>query len=180
MIFSDFQTPLGELCLTAHADRLTGVYFIDQKHFPKQIGLWKRLDNDPTLQLAQAELLGYFHKGTQRFTLPLTLQGTQFQQQVWNALQEIPYGVTLSYKALAHRLGHPSAVRAVAAAVGRNPLSIVIPCHRVIGSDGSLTGFAGGLDRKCALLALERTDTMEDAATLGCELPPHSQAANLQ
>lgn len=155
MTFSDFQTPLGPIRLTVHDDRLTGIYFIGQKHFPTQNSLWKRRDNDPTLQIAQKELLGYFHSGKQQFTLPLTLQGTLFQQQVWQALREIPYGVTLSYKALAERLGQPSAVRAVAAAVGRNPLSIVIPCHRIIGSDGSLTGYAGGLERKRALLALE-------------------------
>jgi methylated-DNA-[protein]-cysteine S-methyltransferase len=162
MIFSDFQTPLGTICLTAHADQLTGVYFIGQKHFPTQNSLWERRDNDPTLQSAQEELLGYFHSGKQQFTVPFILQGTLFQQQVWQALREISYGVTLSYKALAERLGQPSAVRAVAAAVGRNPLSIVIPCHRIIGSNGSLTGYAGGLERKRALLTLEMELTKDE------------------
>jgi methylated-DNA-[protein]-cysteine S-methyltransferase len=159
-LFSDFHTPLGAVRLSAHNDQLTGIYFIGQKHFPSQNSLWKRLDNDPTLQLAQQEILAYFHSGRQLFTIPFILQGTLFQQQVWQALWAIPYGVTLSYKALAERLGQPNAVRAVAAAVGRNPLSIVIPCHRIIGADGSLTGYAGGLDRKRALLALEMGDVI--------------------
>lgn len=159
MIFSDFQTPLGAIRLTAHDDRLAGVYFIGQKHSPTHNRLWKRRDNDPMLLLAQTEILAYFHRGRQQFTIPITIQGTLFQRQVWQALREIPYGVTLSYKALAERLGQPGAVRAVAAAVGRNSLSIVIPCHRIIGSDGSLTGYAGGLHRKRALLALEMDGT---------------------
>lgn len=164
MIFSDFHTPLGAVCLTAYADQLTGVYFMGQKHFPMQDSLWKRRDDDLILLAAQQEILAYFHSGRQQFTVPLTLQGTLFQQQVWKALQEIPYGVTLSYKALAERLGQPRAMRAVAAAVSRNPLSIVIPCHRIIGSDGSLTGYAGGLDRKRALLALEMGNTTKREA----------------
>jgi methylated-DNA-[protein]-cysteine S-methyltransferase len=166
MIFSNFHTPLGKVCLTAYDNRLTGVYFIGQKHFPIQNSLWKHRDSDPMLLEAQQEILAYFHSGRQQFTAPIAPQGTPFQHRVWQALQEIPYGMTLSYKALAEQLSQPSAVRAVAAAVGRNPLSIVIPCHRIIGTNGSLTGYAGGLDRKRALLALEMADTMEDAADL--------------
>jgi methylated-DNA-[protein]-cysteine S-methyltransferase len=157
-IYSDFDTPLGAMRLIAHGSSLSGAYFIGEKHFLTQTSLGKQLDNDPTLQLAQRELLGYFHTGQQQFTVTLAPQGTLFQQRVWETLREVPYGATVSYKTLAERLGQPSAVRAVAAAVGRNPLSIVIPCHRVIGSNGSLTGYAGGLHRKRALLALETDD----------------------
>jgi methylated-DNA-[protein]-cysteine S-methyltransferase len=103
----------------------------------------------------RAELAEYFAGARQRFDLLLAPGGTPFQRRVWRALAAIPFGATVSYLALAQSLGAPRSVRAVAAAVGRNPISVLIPCHRVIGSDGSLTGYAGGLDRKRKLLALE-------------------------
>ena len=104
---------------------------------------------------ARDEIGEYFDGRRKRFDLPLELVGTPFQCQVWQALLEIPFGQTATYGAIARRCGRPRAVRAVGAAVGRNPVSIIVPCHRVLGSDGSLTGYAGGLPRKRALLSLE-------------------------
>ena len=110
----------------------------------------------PTLQQAAAQLQQYLQGQRRGFDLPLDLSaGTAFQQAVWQALLALPCGHTTTYAALSQSLGRPSAVRAVAAAVGRNPISVVVPCHRVVGSDGSLTGYAGGLDRKAVLLTLE-------------------------
>lgn len=103
-----------------------------------------------------AQLTAYFKGALRHFEVPVAPQGTAFQQQVWSALQQIPYGETLSYGELARRLGNPKAVRAVGLANGANPISVIIPCHRVIGSNGSLVGYGGGLATKQALLALER------------------------
>jgi methylated-DNA-[protein]-cysteine S-methyltransferase len=117
---------------------------------------WRTNDAHPVLREAAAQLLAYFAGQRERFDLPLDLShGTAFQQSVWQALLAIPAGTTVSYGALSMDLGNPAAVRAVGAAVGRNPISVIVPCHRVLGSNGSLTGYAGGLDRKTALLELE-------------------------
>lgn len=113
-------------------------------------------DGHPVLTQAAEQLAQYFAGDRQEFTVPLDPSGTEFQQSVWTALAAIPYGTTCSYRELARRLGRPTATRAVGAANGRNPLSIFLPCHRVVGADGSLTGFAGGLDTKAWLLRHER------------------------
>lgn len=147
---------LGPMVLARHGDALCGVWFADQRHFP-QAPQWNELEHDPLLENAATQIDAYLAGARTEFTLPLSLNlGTAFQQSVWRALLGIACGQTLSYSALAQRLGRPRAVRAVAAAVGRNPLSLVVPCHRVLGADGSLTGYAGGLERKAALLQLER------------------------
>lgn len=144
------------MVLARHGDALCGVWFADQRHFP-QAPQWNELEHDPLLENAATQIDAYLAGARTEFTLPLSLHlGTAFQQSVWQALLGIACGQTLSYSALAQRLGKPRAVRAVAAAVGRNPLSLVVPCHRVLGSDGSLTGYAGGLERKAALLQRER------------------------
>ena len=148
---------LGPMVLARHGDALCGVWFADQRHFPPT-PQWQELTHDPVLEQAAEQIDAYLAGKRTAFTLPLSLHlGTAFQQSVWKALLGIACGQTLSYTALAQRLGQPRAVRAVAAAVGRNPLSLVVPCHRVLGADGSLTGYAGGLARKAALLQLERT-----------------------
>jgi len=116
-------------------------------------GWWVR-DPEPVAD-ASAQLQAYAAGDLTRFDLPLRPHGTQFQKEVWSALAQIPYGITTTYGQLARQLGRPAASRAVGAAVGRNPIGIIIPCHRVIGADGSLTGYAGGLDNKVALLELE-------------------------
>jgi methylated-DNA-[protein]-cysteine S-methyltransferase len=148
-------SPLGELTLAATPRGLAGIWFDDQRHGPDS-SAWPRDDSHPTLREAARQLKAYFRGQLTDFALPLDLAaGTAFQQAVWRALLAIPKGATTSYGALAAGLGKATAMRAVGAAVGRNPLGIVVPCHRVIGKDGSLTGYAGGLDRKVALLQLE-------------------------
>ncbi len=148
------ETPLGPLTLAASAHGLAGAWFDAQSHHPGPI----EAPEDPAhphLARAAREFAAYFEGGRRAFGVPLDPAGTEFQQAVWNELRRIARGATTSYGELAQRIGRAEAVRAVGAAVGRNPISIVVPCHRVIGRDGSLTGYAGGLDRKRALLQLE-------------------------
>jgi len=149
------QSPLGGITLAASDLGLAGLWFDQQRHAPDMTP-WQTDDTDELLTRATAQLKAYF-AGTRRvFDLPLDLShGTVFQQAVWQALCAIPCGATTSYGALSAGIGKPAAVRAVGAAVGRNPVSLIVPCHRVVGADGSLTGYAGGLDRKTALLTLE-------------------------
>ncbi len=151
---AEFDTPLGRVRLVRTARGLAGLWFDGQKHHPGTLAVPRR-DDDALLREAASQLQRYFAGTLARFELPLDLQGTPFQRSVWQALQRIPAGHTCSYGELARRVGSPQAVRAVGAAVGRNPASLVVPCHRVLGADGSLTGYAGGLERKRALLALE-------------------------
>lgn len=153
---SRFQSPLGPITLAASPVGLCGLWFDGQKHQPDSSAWPVAAPNHPVLQAAQKQLHAYFAGGTSAWTVPLDLRGgTAFQQAVWQALLAIPRGQTTSYGVLSQRIGHPAAVRALGAAVGRNPVSIVVPCHRVLGKNGALTGYAGGLDRKTALLRLE-------------------------
>lgn len=148
-------SPLGAMILAASDAGLAGAWFEDQRHLPDCSG-WRPGADHPLLLEAMAQLDDYFAGRRATFDLPLDVTGgTPFQQSVWRALRTIARGETISYRALGERAGCPAAVRAVGAAVGRNPLSIVVPCHRVVGADGSLTGYAGGLERKRALLRLE-------------------------
>ena len=153
------NSPLGQIQL-ARTDRgVCGAWFVDeQKHAPAPDNFVpaQHKPHDPLLRLAAEQLQACFAGRLQAFDLPLDLSaGTVFQQAVWQALLRIPHGKTDSYLALATALGKPSATRAVGAAVGRNPVSIIVPCHRVLGHTGQLTGYAGGLWRKQALLKLE-------------------------
>ena len=145
---------LGTLTLTADEDGLSGLYLEDHRHGPTDRSGWV---HDPERLVAAATQLEEYLAGERRrFDLPLSPRGgTPFQRRVWAALEQIPYGTTTTYGALAAGLGVPAAVRAVGAANGRNPLSIVRPCHRVVGASGALTGYGGGLEAKRALLALE-------------------------
>jgi methylated-DNA-[protein]-cysteine S-methyltransferase len=147
------DSPVGPITLLATDDRLTGLYLSEQRHPPAadQFGA----PDDGPFAAAAAQLSEYFAGRLTSFDLPVTRTGTAFQRLVWSALQDIPYGTTVSYGELAAAIGRPSAARAVGLANGRNPVSIVVPCHRVVGSDGSLTGYGGGLERKRYLLALE-------------------------
>ena len=153
------DSPLGPLLLAASEDGLAGVWFADQQHRPteNEVAAWHENVGHPLLQQAALQLGAYFTSApSQPFTLPLDISaGTAFQQAVWRALLDIPAGQTRSYAQVAQAVDRPAAVRAVGAAIGRNPLSIVVPCHRVLGSAGALTGYAGGLGRKTALLSLE-------------------------
>ena len=148
-------TPLGALLLARTARGLAGAWFAGQKHHPARFAA-PQCPDDALLARAADQLQAYFAGGRERFDVPLDLHGTPFQRAVWDALCAIPGGTTCSYGAIARRIGSAAALRAVGAAVGRNPVSVIVPCHRVIGSDGSLTGYAGGIDRKRALLDLER------------------------
>lgn len=151
-------SPLGECILACSDQGLCGVWFEGQRHGPQTqvVQSWQAAPDHPVLQATALQLQDYFAGRRTVFDLPLDLsRGTAFQQSVWQALLAIPAGHHLSYGQLATRLNNPQAVRAVGAAVGRNPVSIIVPCHRVLGSTGQLTGYAGGLERKRALLLLE-------------------------
>ena len=151
------NTPLGKLLLARTTKGLAGVWFDGQKHHPAPLTAMRRPD-DELLSRAAEQLHAYFAGEGLAFDVPLDLQGTPFQRAVWQALLAIPCGETRSYGEIAAALGSASAVRAVGGAVGRNPVSVIVPCHRVVGSDGSLTGYAGGVDRKRALLELEHAE----------------------
>ena len=151
-----FDTPLGPLLLARTQSGLAGAWFDGQKHHPGELDADQGPD-DPLLQRAAAQLRRYFDGDAGPFALPLDLHGSPFQRAVWDALLCIPAGATRSYGEIARAIGSPQAVRAVGAAVGRNPLSVIVPCHRVVGSDGALTGYAGGIERKRALLTLEHS-----------------------
>lgn len=149
---------LGDVLLLSNGEALTGFYFVGQKHIPTINPSWRQ-DNQLSLFKSTLAQVNEYTKGAQRkFDIPYGFQmGTPFQQKVWDSIAQVPYGQTLSYKKLAEGLGCPKSIRAVAAAVGKNPISLLIPCHRIIGTNGSLTGYAAGLDLKRALLALEKT-----------------------
>lgn len=148
------ETPLGPMLAVRTSEGLAGLWFESQKWHPEPFDAPERPD-DPLLRRAAEQITEYFGGERSQFDLPLDPQGSAFQRSVWEALGHIECGRTQSYADLARRIGAPQAARAVGAAVGRNPLSVVVPCHRVLGSGGQLTGYAGGLDRKRALLALE-------------------------
>jgi len=150
--FTLVGSPLGPVCLTAEEDGLSGVYLASQRHAPSPD--WK--EDGATLAEAARQLGQYFAGARRAFDLPLaSAPGTDLQRDVWRALTSIPYGETVSYGEVAASVGRPSAVRAIGAAIGKNPWSIVVPCHRVVGGDGKLTGYAGGLARKRWLLEHE-------------------------
>ncbi|MBF8748240.1 methylated-DNA--[protein]-cysteine S-methyltransferase [Pseudomonas putida] len=153
--YSLMQSPVGMLTLVARGDCLAAVLWEDERENRVRLGDLYRDDGHPVLLQTARQLGEYFAGGRQRFDLPLDFAGTAFQRRVWAALLTIPFGETRSYSDIARQIGNPSAVRAVGAANGRNPISIIAPCHRVIGASGGLTGFAGGLPAKQYLLALE-------------------------
>ena len=156
------QSPLGDMLLAATPQGLAGAWFTDQRHLPEALEFknvphaWPTHDSHPMLLEAARQLAEFFSGKRKVFDLRLDINGgTLFQQSVWRALLKIPYGKTTSYGSISRQIDNPAAVRAVGSAVGRNPLSLIVPCHRVLGGDGSLTGYAGGLHRKTALLELE-------------------------
>lgn len=164
-------SPLGTIAIAATAQGLAGLWFTEgQRYLPPELApapdahtsrralVWPSAPDHPLLRQASAQLAEYFAGQRRHFELPLDLSsGTAFQQSVWQALLEIPPGETVSYGDISARLGKPGAARAVGAAIGRNPISLIVPCHRVIGANGALTGYGGGLERKIALLQLEST-----------------------
>jgi methylated-DNA-[protein]-cysteine S-methyltransferase len=152
------DSPIGPLTLVAYEGKLSGLYMEVRGHEPDEASLGMRcpVEDEEVLAETARQLAGYFDGIRTTFDVPLTMAGSGFQRTVWAALQEIPYGGTWSYGEMARRIGQPSASRAVGLANGRNPISIIVPCHRVIGANGSLTGYGGGLDRKRYLLSLEQ------------------------
>jgi len=153
MIYTTFDSPVGELLASADsAGRITGLHFLDGHRLPERAG-WVR--DERALAPLRRQLDQYFAGERRTFELELALSGSPFQLQVWRALRAIPYGDTASYGEIAAAAGQPGAARAVGGANNRNPIAIVIPCHRVIGANGTLTGYGGGLPRKQQLLALE-------------------------
>jgi methylated-DNA-[protein]-cysteine S-methyltransferase len=154
--YTYINSTLGKALLLSDGKSLTGFYLDKQKYFPKIEKTWERDDDLKLFQQTEKQITQYLAGKKQAFDLPCTfVQGTEFQQKVWKAIAKIPFGKTQSYREIAENIKSPKSVRAVGTATGRNPISIVIPCHRVIGSDGSLTGYAGGLTRKKSLLKLE-------------------------
>ncbi|TCS43675.1 methylated-DNA--[protein]-cysteine S-methyltransferase [Reinekea marinisedimentorum] len=150
MKYTTCPSPLGIITLQANRHSLTGAWFETQTTQPANLG--NEDSTDPVLQLAVTELKQYFAGTLTRFTVPCAPSGTAFQQSVWQALRQIPFGETRSYQQLAEAIGNTKAVRAVGLANGKNPVSIIVPCHRVIGKSGKLTGYAGGVERKAWLL----------------------------
>ncbi|HEY9426167.1 MAG TPA: methylated-DNA--[protein]-cysteine S-methyltransferase [Gemmatimonadaceae bacterium] len=153
-------SPVGELLLTATDEGLTRVWFEENRHGGPRSAEWRRADEvggaaERILRSASEQLGAYFAGNLTSFDIPLAASGTPFQERVWKALRDIPFGHTTSYGEIAVRMGEPKAVRAVGAANGRNPIAIVVPCHRVIGARGDLTGFGGGIERKRWLLEHE-------------------------
>ncbi len=159
MYYCYLDTPIGELLLAGEEDALVMIGFPKGSMRREPESEW--IYNEKPLADASCQLREYFDGERREFDLPLRLGGTEFQVSVLEALQKIPYGETTSYGEIARRIGRPKAVRAVGAANGRNPIPIVVPCHRVIGSTGDLTGFGGGLDTKEALLRLEAEHTQD-------------------
>jgi methylated-DNA-[protein]-cysteine S-methyltransferase len=159
--FARIASPIGELVLTASDTGLAGVYFPTSRHGPPPLENAEWVEDDgrrpanPILARARRQLEEYFAGTRTTFDVPLAPTGTPFEQRVWEALRAIPYGTTTSYGVLARQLGDPRATRAVGAANGRNPIPIIVPCHRVVGARGELTGFGGGIDRKRWLLEHE-------------------------
>ncbi|PPU92268.1 methylated-DNA--[protein]-cysteine S-methyltransferase [Xanthomonas albilineans] len=160
LYYDRFTTPIGELTVAVgHDESMRHLLFPENRYDAPDRADWIR---DPApVREARTQLQAYFAGERTRFELPLAPHGTAFQRRVWEALLDIPYGTTWSYAQLAQHLGQPRAVRAVGAANGRNPLPILVPCHRVIGANGTLTGFGGGLPTKAALLELERRTNVD-------------------
>ena len=150
MLYSCLESPIGELLLTGDTQSLSGVYIRNQKHSPIIGKHWVRDDN--AFSRAAIQLNEYFLGQRLQFDVPMAAGGTEFQKRVWEGLCQIPYGKTCGYGELARELGNPNASRAVGMANGRNPISIIVPCHRVIGANGALTGYGGGLTAKKWLL----------------------------
>src|SRR5882672_8280714 len=153
-VYSLLESPIGELLLTGDGESVTGIWMQSHRAEWRLTKTLRR--DDAALAAARAQLTEYFAGERTDFDFPLAPEGTGFQRKVWNALCHIPYGETISYGELARRIGQPTAARAVGLANGSNPLPIVVPCHRVIGADGSMTGFGGGIERKRWLLAHEK------------------------
>lgn len=153
-MYTTVESPIGELLLLGDGQALRGLYMQDGRKAMRIAPHWEPAAR-PFARVIE-QLREYFDGSRVTFDIPLVMRGTTFERRVWRALQDIPYGETVSYGALARRIGQPSAPRAIGLANGRNPISVIVPCHRVIGANGALTGYGGGLERKRILLELEK------------------------
>jgi len=163
--YIEHDSPIGPLLLAASDQGLRGIYFDEHKYFNGPKG-WQRDESDPCLRQAATQLDEYFAGQRTAFDLPLDLVGTEFQRAVWRELLILPFGSTSTYRTIAQRLGRPNAIRAAGTAIGRNPVSIIVPCHRVLGASGALSGYAGGMDRKRYLLTLEANHGNADSTAM--------------
>jgi methylated-DNA-[protein]-cysteine S-methyltransferase len=154
LIYTSLDSPIGELLLVGDGESLHGLYMQDGRKPARVAAHWQCAP--APFAGVRAQLHEYFAGERAKFDIALTLRGNAFERRVWHALQEIPYGETASYGEIARRVGHPAAARAVGVANARNPIAVIVPCHRVIGADGRLTGYGGGLERKRLLLDLEK------------------------
>jgi methylated-DNA-[protein]-cysteine S-methyltransferase len=155
--YGTMESPLGRLVLRGDGQVLTGLYLPQQKRWQGPQSSWRH--SETSFDVVREQLTGYFAGERQEFQIPVGLEGTPFQLRVWRELMRIPFGTTITYAELARRVGQPTASRAVGNANGRNPVSIIVPCHRVIGANGKLTGYAGGVEKKDWLLHWERSQT---------------------
>lgn len=155
--YARFETPLGTLVAIAEGDALVGLHFEGARHAPAISAAWVEDPQAAPLAQCRNQVADYFAGKRRTFDLALAPVGTAFQRRVWKAISDVPFAGTVSYAELAARAGSPGAARAAGAATGRNPFALVVPCHRIVGSGGGLTGYAGGLERKERLLALERS-----------------------
>ena len=153
--YAQFATPLGTVLATAVDGALTSVDFIDAKYAKPILAGWTEDADYPPLKECAQQLGEYFAGRRNRFDLPIAPEGTAFQKRVWREIARVPFGATIAYAELAKRAGAPGCARAAGAATGRNPIAVIVPCHRIVGARGSLTGYAGGLERKQRLLELE-------------------------
>jgi methylated-DNA-[protein]-cysteine S-methyltransferase len=168
MIYSTvYESPIQTLRLVSDGRSLMGLYMMSEKHLLTPQGDWVEDESVAPFPETKQQLSAYFAGPLTEFELPLQMQGTLFQQRIWEALKTIPYGTTMSYGELAQQIGQPKASRAVGLANGRNPISIIVPCHRVIGANGKLTGYGGGIERKQWLLNHERLMRMKQSVKLG-------------
>ncbi|MGE3314047.1 MAG: methylated-DNA--[protein]-cysteine S-methyltransferase [Planctomycetaceae bacterium] len=173
--YSELDSPLGKIVVCGDGPFVTGLFLPDHKGFSGIDARWTR--SDARFAEIRAQLAEYFAGTRQSFDVPLRLDGTPFQKRVWQELVNIPFGSTITYAELARRIGRPTASRAVGHANGRNPVSILIPCHRVVATDGKLTGYAGGISRKKWLIDLERAASAETRFRPGRD--PKSQRATV-
>jgi methylated-DNA-[protein]-cysteine S-methyltransferase len=162
--------PLGRLLLISDGEALTGLWFVDGRRPVEPDVRWDHEEDARPFSTVRQQLREYSEGHRRQFDVPLRLEGTPYQQRVWSAILEVPFGQTITYRELARRAGSSAAARAAGLATGQNPISIIVACHRIVGSDGSLTGYGGGLDRKRALLAFE-SGAAPDLAT-ACEAEP--------
>jgi len=161
-----YESPYGRMLLVASDAGLSGVYFDGQKYHPQLEAAWRHDRGNALLRQAKRELAEYFGGERKRFALALAPVGTLFQRRVWNAIASVDFGTTITYGELARRAGCPGSARAAGAATGRNPLTIIVPCHRILAAGGGLTGYAGGLERKRVLLTLEGAHAQSPTADL--------------